>query len=106
MQMTSGPFAVPCSRGPLPREYAEYYVTGGHFPVGQNPLCLNSPCYLSVKPGILAVCIAPHQYLSGPAISPQVCICLTLRPIDSSLACTSGGIFRPFHHCASWRTPL
>jgi hypothetical protein len=29
---------------------------------------VHSPGDLSAKPGFLAVCIAPHRYLSGPAI--------------------------------------
>jgi hypothetical protein len=36
---------------------------------------LNTPCYLIVKPGVLAACVAPHQYLSGPAVSPPASIC-------------------------------
>jgi len=78
--------------------------TGGCFPVGLNSLRLTSPCYFLVKPGILAACIAPHQYLSGTAISPPVCIHRTLRPNDSSSTCIGNGIFHPFHHHASWRT--
>src|SRR5438067_10994681 len=78
--------------------------TGGCFPVGLNSLRLTSPCYFLVKPGILAACIAPHQYLSGAAISPPVCIHRTLRPNDSSSTCIGNGIFHPFHHHASWRT--
>ena len=77
---------------------------GDTFPVGLNSLRLSSPCYLLVKPGILAACIAPHQYLSGAAISPPVCIHRTLRPNDSSSTCIGNGIFHPFHHHASWRT--
>jgi hypothetical protein len=86
--------------------YARYYVTGGAFPVGLNSLCLNSPCYLLVKPGVLAACIAPHRYLSGAAISSPACIHRTLRPNDSSPTCIGEGIFHPFHQHASWRTRL
>jgi hypothetical protein len=63
----------------------------GLFPVGLNSLCLNSPCNLLVKPGILAACITPHQYLSGAAFSPPACIHRTLRSNDSPPAHTGGG---------------
>jgi hypothetical protein len=66
---------------------------------------LNSPCYLFAKPGVSAVCIAPHQYLSGAAFSPPVCICRPLRPNDMPTACTVGRAIRPFQSRASWRTP-
>jgi hypothetical protein len=84
--------------------YAAYDVAGGAFPVGENPLRVNSPGDLSAKPGFLAVCIAPHRYLSGPALSPQECILLTRRPKGSSPAWTVEGTFHPFHRRASWRT--
>src|SRR5439155_1542669 len=45
-------------------------VTGGWFPEGRNPLRLDSPCYLFAKHGLLGACVAPHRYLSGPALSP------------------------------------
>jgi hypothetical protein len=106
MNQPSSSFAAPCSRGPLPHKYAEYYVAGGNFPVGQNSLCLDSPYYLLAKHGILAVCIAPHRYLSGPAISPRTCIHPALRPNGSSPTCIGDGAFRSFHLCASWRTSL
>src|SRR5215218_6461651 len=67
--------------------------TGVRFPVGLNSLRLNSPCYLSVKPGILAACIAPHQYLSGAAVSPPVCLHRTLRPKGSMPASYRHGDF-------------
>src|SRR5215472_8779787 len=75
---------------------------GRRFSVGQNPLRLNSPCLPFVKPGVLAVCLAPHQYLSGAALSPPACIYRQLRPNDASSACTDGGVtdprsFHPFH---------
>jgi hypothetical protein len=96
---------------PLPRRsrfatpgYAEYYVAGGAFPAGAHPLRVNSPCDLSAKPGFLAVCIAPHRYRSGPAVSPQECILLTRRPKGSWPAWTGDGTFHPFHRRASWRT--
>jgi hypothetical protein len=78
--------------------------TGGFFPVGLNSLRLNLPCYFSVKPGVLAACISPHQYLLGPAISPLLCIQQALRPKDSSPTCIGDGILHPFHQHASWRT--
>ena len=59
---------------------------GVRFPVGPNPLRLNSPCHLFVKPGFLAVCFAPHQYLLGAAFLPPVCIRWQLRPKDASPA--------------------
>src|SRR5262245_56877924 len=41
----------------------------------------------------------PHQYLSGAAISPRVCIPPQLRPNGSSPACTGDGItVVPFVH--------
>ena len=51
---------------------------GATFPVGRNPLRLDSPCGLSAKPGILVVCLAPHPYLSGACCSqgPSVQSCL------------------------------
>jgi hypothetical protein len=44
---------------------------------------VDSPCGPSAKPGILAACIAPHQYLSGAALSPPGCLHRTLRPNGS-----------------------
>ena len=76
--------------------------TGVPFPVGLNPLRLNSPCDSSAKPRILAACVAPHGYLSGAAVSPRVCIRPQLRPNDSPPACTggggTGGVLPPFPH--------
>src|SRR4051794_32164033 len=80
--------------------------TGGQFPVGLNSLRLHSPCYLTVKPGVLAACIAPHRYLSRPAISPPPCIRRALRSNDSSPTCIGEGVFHPFHLYASWRTDI
>ena len=71
--------------------YARYYLTGGEFPVGLNSLRLDSPCNLLVKLDFLAACIAPHQYLSGPAISPLPCIQQALRPNDSPSTHIGGG---------------
>jgi len=39
--------------------------TGGKFPGGQNPLCLDSPDDFSAKPGILAACLVPHRTFQG-----------------------------------------
>jgi hypothetical protein len=96
-------FAVPCQLG-CQSNYAEYYVRGVCFPVGQNSLCLDSPYYFSVKPCVLAVCIAPHRYISRAALSPPACIHRTLRPNDLSVTCITDRAFRSFHFCASWRT--
>jgi hypothetical protein len=67
---------------------------------------VDSPCDLSAKPGLLAACLAPHRYLSGPAISPPVCIHRALRPNGSSPTGIGGGDFLSFPHHASWRTPV
>src|SRR5262245_56546740 len=56
-----------------------------------DPLRWDSPCYLFVKPGFWAACIAPHPYLSGAAVSPPASIRRQLRPKDASPACTGGG---------------
>jgi len=71
---------------------------------------LNSPCHRSVKPGLLAVYLAPHRYLSGPTLSPPVCIRRRLRPKDAWPTCIGQGAtglvpFRSFHRHTSWRTP-
>jgi hypothetical protein len=52
--------------------------TGAKFPVGRNPLRLDSPYDLSAKRGLLAACLAPHRYLSGACYSqePSVPSCL------------------------------
>ena len=42
----------------------------GEFPGGCHPLRVDSPSCVFVKPGVLAACLAPHQYLSGAALSP------------------------------------
>ena len=39
--------------------------TGVTFPVGLNPLRLDSPCDLLVKPGLLATCRSPHRAFQG-----------------------------------------
>jgi hypothetical protein len=84
-------------------------VTGSKFTEGLIRFVF-SPCSFFTKPGVLAVCFAPHQYLSGPAISPSVCIRRQLRPKSASAACTTDGAtalqggIRSFHHRASWRT--
>jgi hypothetical protein len=52
--MSPGSFAVPCIRVCYFR-LCRYYVTGGTFPVGRNSLRLDSPWYLLVKPGVLAI---------------------------------------------------
>src|SRR4051794_27041359 len=59
--------------------------TGVDFPVGRNPLRLDSPCDLSVKPRFLAAWVGPHGYLSGAALSPPALIRRQLRPKDSLL---------------------
>jgi hypothetical protein len=101
---------IGCGRCPVDlvrdARYARYNVAGGHFPVGLNPLRLHSPCDLLAKPGLLAACIAPHPYLSGPAISPPVCIHRTLRPNGSSPTGIGDGDFLSFHCCTSWRTVM
>ena len=55
-----------------------------------KPASCSSPCYLFVKPRLLAACVAPHGYLSGPAISPPVCIHRQLRPNDMPASCKAG----------------
>ena len=62
-----------------------------------------SPCNLLVKPGLLVACIAPHQYLSGAAISPPGCIPGRYAPKTQLLLKIGSGI-SPFQFCASWRT--
>jgi len=74
----------PCSRLGQPG-------TGVDFPVGRNPLRLDSLCDLSVKPRFLAAWVGPHGYLSGAAISPPVFIRRQLRPKDSLLSDKRGG---------------
>src|SRR5262245_65681092 len=73
-----------------------------------DPLRWDSPCYLFVKPGFLAACIAPHPYVSGAAVSPPASIRRQLRPKDAPPACTGGGATEePFAHSfrvISWRT--
>jgi hypothetical protein len=103
-ELTFGSFAPPYCLGPVPPDYADYYVGGGLFPVGRTSLRLDSPYYSSVKRRILAVCLAPHGYLSGPAFSPQGSLSLALRSNDSSPTCIGYGDFLSFHLCASWRT--
>jgi hypothetical protein len=44
-------------------------VTGVLFLVGCNPLCLDSPCDLSVRHRVSAACIAPHGYFLRSAVS-------------------------------------
>jgi hypothetical protein len=39
--------------------------TGVTFPVGPNPLQVDSPCNLSVKPRLLAACVGPHGTFQG-----------------------------------------
>src|SRR5262245_30061871 len=56
--------------------------TGVDFPVGRNPLRLDSPCDLSVKPRLLAAWVGPHGYISGAALSPPALIHRQLRPKD------------------------
>jgi hypothetical protein len=72
--------------------YAEYLC--GRVAVYRRlkPASFDSPCYLFVKPGLLAVCVMPHQYLSGPAVSPPTSICRQLRPKDTPIACTTDGV--------------
>jgi hypothetical protein len=54
--------------------------TGGPFPVGQNPLRVNSPYGPSAKPGVLAACLAPHRYLSGACCSREQSVLSRLAP--------------------------
>lgn len=62
--------------------------TGVKFPVGRNPLRLDSPYDLSAKRGLLAACLAPHRYLSGA--------CCSRRPnVRPRLAPTAHGV--PVH---------
>ena len=58
--ITFPPLTVPSGQG---------IETGGPFPVGQNPLRLNSPYDPSAKPRVLVACLAPHEYLSGACCS-------------------------------------
>ena len=44
-------------------------MTGVLFLVGCNPLCLDSPCDLSVRHRVSAACIAPHGYFLRSAVS-------------------------------------
>jgi hypothetical protein len=86
-------------------------VTGVGFPEGRNPLRLNSPCCLFAKLRILAACVAPHGYLSGPALSPLGSIPGSYGPRACRPSVRSAGLqdlvsIRPFHQRASWRTPL
>jgi hypothetical protein len=62
--------------------------TGAKFPVGRNPLCLDSPYDLSAKRGLLAACLAPHRYLSGAC-------CSQIPSVRSCLAPTAHGV--PVH---------
>src|SRR5437867_13173633 len=65
---------------------------------------MDSPCYLSAKPGILTAHVSSHQYLSGAAISPLACIHQTLRPNGSLPTCIGNGDFLSFYLYTSWRT--
>jgi hypothetical protein len=90
-----------CGRNPI-RQGLE---VGVPFPVGLSPFRLLTMGFLS-QAGHLGSLPLPHPYLSGPAISPQGCIPLTLRPKGSLPACTSNGDFLPLPQCASWRTQI
>jgi hypothetical protein len=78
--------------------------TGGKFPVGQNPLRLDSPYDFSAKPGLLAACLMPHRYLSGACGSRGRASLPRLAPTAHWLPDKARGIFHPFCHCTSWRT--
>jgi hypothetical protein len=86
--------------------YARYYVAGGELSRRLNPasfvLTMRSLSQARPFGGLHRA----SSGLSGAAVSPPVCIHRTLRPKGSSPACTSNGIFHPFHHHASWRTTL
>jgi len=63
------------------------------FPEGRNPLRLNSPYDLSAKPGISAVCLAPHQYLSGACCSQEPSVRPCLAPTAQGLLGKTPGDF-------------
>jgi hypothetical protein len=66
--------------------------TGASFPVGRNPLRVNSPYDLSAKPGLLVVCLAPHPYLSGACCSQEPSVRSCLAPTAHRLPVQATGI--------------
>jgi hypothetical protein len=63
--------------------------TGGSFPQVETRFVLLTMRFLSQAPRLGGLC-PPHGYLSGAAVSPQVCIRPQLRPKDLPTACTGG----------------
>ena len=87
-----------------------YFTPGEHPPgatvMGSRPPNMDNGLSGFLHQAILSVRFtahAPHQYLSGAAISPPDCISGRYAPKTQLLLKIGSGIF-PFQFCASWRT--
>jgi hypothetical protein len=73
---------------------------GSVFPKVETRFVGTRPAPSSSSPACWRHCLAPHRYLSGPAVSPPVCIHRQLRPNDAPATCIASGATDscPFAH--------